>query len=522
MNQMSDFENQDEHIKAQSYAVDTSSANPQGIRGKFLTDKKKTLIKNKFKSWSISLGAHGIPRLFRAKHKSIKLMWLIFILFSISYCLLNLYRLLRVYLNYEYVTQSEVISEVPLEFPTITICDINPFTTKQAEILIEEVFQNEFNASIRNNNLSAREFLSKLEVANKRALFFSYMPEFLDDEKRKKLGFSLNDTLVECVFNLKTCDQNDFVWFYSHENGNCFSFNTGFDYNGKTTGIRSSTRPGMVNGLRLKFFQNLVDNAFSSEFETGLKIFISNNTIDPMSTEGIDVSRRMNTNIVLKKSFSQRITSPYSDCMDIHLFKSDPTNNLILVNFLERESKYSYRQKDCFDLCLQYYTQEACDCYALEFPRLNQNSTPCLNKIKTNCFNKIRDELIGNPKLKCISMCPLECNSMEYDYSLSYSEFTSKNYFQIISKDPYFKEKYFKNEPNLTYKDFEERSLSLNIYFSELKYLVMTQSIKMTFEDFLASIGGLLGLLIGVSFLSFIEIIEVFIEVLFILFLKHD
>ena len=501
--------------------------NSEGVDKKFidagfLTVKKKRLIICKLKDWSVSLGAHGIPRLFKTKSKSIKLMWSIFISISISYCLLNLYRLSKVYKSFDYTSQSEVITEIPTLFPTITICDINPFTTIESMNFIEEIFQSEFNFSIK-TSMPAKDFLAKLATANKKARFVSLLPEFGDDSKRKSLGFSLNDSLVECIFNEKMCDETDFIWFYSIENGNCYSFNSGFDRNARNANLKTSSKAGLSNGLRLKFFLKDSKNSYTSIFENGLRIFISNNSIDPMSTEGIGVSPSCNTNIVVKKSFFQRITEPYSDCIDISEFKKDLDNNLILIEFLEKKSRYFYTQKNCFDLCFQFHIVNKCKCYALDFPlNLFQNTTPCLNKMQASCYDELKDELIANPKKNCAKMCPLECNSMEYDYSLSTSEFATQGFYEIIKKDAYYNHKYFRNESNLTYELFKERSLSVNIYFSELKYLVMTQSIKMTFEDFLASIGGILGLLIGMSFMSLLEILELLAEILFILFLNED
>ena len=100
------------------------------------------------------------------------------------------------------------------------------------------------------------------------------------------------------------------------------------------------------------------------------------------------------------------------------------------------------------------------------------------------------------------------------------SDLATEQLYAILKSDEYYQRKYFKNETNLTVTSFGERYMSLKIYFGELKYLVMTQSIKMTFEDLLSSIGGLLGLLVGMSFLSLIEVFEIIIEILFILFKK--
>ena len=479
---------------------------------------KKHLILRKLSTWSQSLSAHGIPRLLKSNHKSVKCLWMIFICLSITYCALNLYRLLKAYANFDYVTHSEMITEVPTLFPSITICSINGLTTKNAENLIKDVFTNEFKLDIEHNNLTGKDFMTKLDIANKLARFHSYVAEFGDDNKRKMLGFSLSHTLLDCIYNDNPCGEGDFVWFYSIEHGNCYTFNSGTDKNGKLVHrIKTSTRSGILNGLRLSFFLSVSENKYSSKFETGLKLFIHNNSVAPMSTEGIDLKRSVNMNVVLKKSFFYRQPEPYSDCKDLTTLESGNE-----VFDLIKSSTLTYRQEDCFDLCLQYDIIQKCQCYALEYyPKLFKTKTPCLNSSQLACYTKLYAKfIVADVKEKCAFMCPLECNSMTYDHSLSMSDLATEQLYAILKSDEYYQRKYFKNETNLTVTSFGERYMSLNIYFGELKYLVMTQSIKMTFEDLLSSIGGLLGLLVGMSFLSLIEVVEIIIEILFILFKK--
>jgi hypothetical protein len=59
--------------------------------------------------------------------------------------------------------------------------------------------------------------------------------------------------------------------------------------------------------------------------------------------------------------------------------------------------------------------------------------------------------------------------------------------------------------------------LILTFFYESLSYTVIDQIPKMNMLDLISNIGGNLGLFIGVSFLSFAEIIELFIEILFIL-----
>jgi hypothetical protein len=80
------------------------------------------------------------------------------------------------------------------------------------------------------------------------------------------LGYSLEEILIECLFNNKVCDHRNFVWSYSIDFGNCYQFNTGID---QDTGehnavpIEKSFIAGAQNGLQLIFFLGQSKNRFT-------------------------------------------------------------------------------------------------------------------------------------------------------------------------------------------------------------------------------------------------------------------
>ena len=64
----------------------------------------------------------------------------------------------------------------------------------------------------------------------------------------------------------------------------------------------------------------------------------------------------------------------------------------------------------------------------------------------------------------------------------------------------------------------EKRKMTFEQIYNELKETIIEESEKMSDIDFIANIGGTLGLFLGVSFLSFFEIMEIFLQIIFILF----
>ena len=95
--------------------------------------------------------------------------------------------------------------------------------------------------------------------------------------------------------------------------------------------------------------------------------------------------------------------------------------------------------------------------------------------------------------LDCYSECPEECDSIKYETLHTFTKSSS-------------------NINNL---------VVFNIFYPSLYYTVIDQIPKMNSFDFISNLGGNFGLFIGISFLSFAEFIELFIEIILIFF-KRD
>ena len=81
---------------------------------------------------------------------------------------------------------------------------------------------------------------------------------------------------------------------------------------------------------------------------------------------------------------------------------------------------------------------------------------------------------------ECSKYCPLECDS----YS-------------------------FKTESNINY---DKNKIRLKVFYCSLKYVLIEQTQKYFLQDLIASVGGNLSILIGVSFVSLFEVIDLLTE----------
>ncbi len=134
-------------------------------KNRYNKNSKSDIIKKRISEWSKSITAHGLPNIFLSKIFIIKVLWSLAFVASISYCIINIYREIVKYVNYEYTTHLETVDEVPALFPAITVCNINPLITTDAERLVESVFKSTYNIDLSANytHLKPIELIEKLE-----------------------------------------------------------------------------------------------------------------------------------------------------------------------------------------------------------------------------------------------------------------------------------------------------------------------------------------------------------------------
>jgi len=71
-----------------------------------------------------------------------------------------------------------------------------------------------------------------------------------------------------------------------------------------------------------------------------------------------------------------------------------------------------------------------------------------------------------------------------------------------------------------TFEEIKKHFIGIYVYYNDFKYTLISEEPKTELFNFISNIGGILGLFLGISFLSFIEIFEILFEIVFILFKK--
>ncbi len=468
---------------------------------------KKEIIKKEFIEWTKNSTAHGITRvLSEEKPKLIRLMWLFLFIGSSVYCCYSIISSLIDYLEYEVLINIEVEKDILAEYPIVSICNLNQYSTNQSIEYVENVL-NENNLKFsQNQSLNEQiDFMNQIVKSN--------IKYNTSDQIKKKLTLPLDKMLISCLFAAANCSSRDFQWFYSNEYGNCFRYN--FDPSRK----RFQTRHGKYYGLRLELYVGETLNLLTTH--TGVHVFINNNTKEYLKN-GVDISTSLSTDLSLTRRSVHKLSDPFSKCIKNE--KDLNSTNSEKSEYIARTvSIFSmYQLEACNDLCIQDYIERNCNCSSLLFPQYDFLKPICSTIERLNCVQKFYFEFFDQEEniANCQSKCPIECDKESFDYLISFSDYPSKVFGDGLLKQNYVFDRFpDKNETN--FDSMKNSILSLNIFYSSFDKVVINEVESVSLPDFLGSIGGTLGLFIGISLLSLVELIELILIIFFILIKKE-
>jgi hypothetical protein len=150
---------------------------------------------------------------------------------------------------------------------------------------------------------------------------------------------------------------------------------------------------------------------------------------------------------------------------------------------------------------------------------LSNTSTPaCLIGLQLfDSLRKFARFYFQDVAIKC-SECPLECESEFYTLTTSSLDYPTKIYADMLSSQGAVLRRFNNKKP--TYQQIKQSIASININYNQLCYTQIKEAQKITAIDLATNIGGTIGLFLGLSLLSFIEILELLIEIIFVFFEK--
>ncbi|KAF2901091.1 hypothetical protein ILUMI_05094 [Ignelater luminosus] len=165
----------------------------------------------------------------------------------------------------------------------------------------------------------------------------------------------------------------------------------------------------------------------------------------------------------------------------------------------ERKLRFfkSYTQQNCLQECLLNTIFNVCNC--LPFYMLGYGDIPICGPGSLPCINNATEQYTSNGEHQKCSCLP-SCTSLEYDVEISQ---TDCDLNLVLSLNQKLKQKNLSLDIDFTSIHFS----LLTVYYKEMQFLTSERNELYGYVDFFSSTGGLLGLFIGFSATSVIEIL---------------
>ncbi len=250
--------------------------------------------------------------------------------------------------------------------------------------------------------------------------------------------------------------------------------------------------------------------------ERGIYLAVTNASSLPLTNyEGVKLAVGESTNVIVSRKLVSNLPPPYSDCrMDVT--KAQPNDSPLFKRTLVLNQ---YSVNLCHDLCLQQnFIFKNCSCYDSTLPPFNESVSFCSSQIENNCSFTVRNSFYGSFESiqTCLDECPTPCKYFEFETALSHSNYPTDYYFNLLnsskSKLNTIYQPYLKEINKTSLSDIKETVvnsiLAVNIYYKDRSYVFINENPSITVDTWFGTVGGVLGLFMGMSMLTLCELFE--------------
>jgi len=333
------------------------------------------------------------------------------------------------------------------------------------------------------NQYFAYEFTTKFEVKHEYEYTFPAITlcNYRSDQKKYPDEF-----LTYSAFNFievditKISHRTNMSKFGNKGLYKCIKINSGKNFTGNLTKLLNTKTSGIYYGLALDF--KVPEDITSSENTKIFQFSIHDNHVHPTSVD-MNMFYLLNstqTNIELQKTVSRKLGVPYNQCYDSDVYIESAVHEKI------KQNGVTYRQEICLELIQEEFITKQCNCIFFGSLRSTDEydfQVDCTVGLRKDCWER---ESMKFNYLNYTQECPLECETTLFSYS-------------VVT---------FGNTVNKT---------SARIYYNSLKYTDVLEIPKTTGIEVFADLGGTLGLFLGFSLLSFVEILDLGAQIFYIL-----
>ncbi|XP_053705555.1 acid-sensing ion channel 1A-like isoform X1 [Synchiropus splendidus] len=462
---------------------------------------------------------HGISHIFTNERVCVKrCLWLVFFLGCLSFFIYVCVDRINLYLEYPHVTKLDEVATQIMTFPAVTFCNLNAFRFSQ--VSSNDLYHAGELLALLNHRYEIRDVHlveeSVLESLKVKADFHNFKPKpFNMLEFYDRTGHDINEMLLSCRFHGSECTAADFKVVFTRY-GKCYTFNAGG--NGRPSLV--TTKGGMGNGLELMLdiqqdeYLPVWGETDETSFEAGIKVQIHSQD-EPSFVDqlGFGVAPGFQTFVSCQEQRLIYLPPPWGDCK---------------VTSMNSDFYDTYSITACRIDCETRYLVDNCNCRMVHMPGDAPYCTPELYK---ECADPALDFLVQRDNNYC--SCETPCNMTRFSKELSFVKIPSKASAKYLAK------KYNKSEQYI-----KENILVLDIFFEALNYETIEQKkayevagllgevadtticrasanksswllwLFLIFSASSGDIGGQMGLFIGASLLTILELFDYLYEVI--------
>lgn len=440
--------------------------------------------KSRFNKYIQSTTTHGVVYIFIGKSKIRRLFWLIIVLAAAIGCLFNVSNRIIFLANGPTSTRVSVVEEDSINFPAVTLCNLNLIRKSYLEStspglakLVRNIFYSQ------GDDRLCKDAIEQFELESNPVIVNESFPDLLWRGRH-----TAEETIISCRFKGQECSWRDFVPVLT-PSGVCYTFNRG-----KQAPIMKT------NGTGIRFALSLIVSIQQHEYnaalnqDAGIKISIHPQNEPPQPDElGIAIPPGKNAFIGLKQR-NTLIKNSKRKCRDGSATSS--------FNFLHGEFLYSVSA--CQSDCLRSNIANKCGCLGSGKEGTSFMYTPMKSQ-----FHNFKNCTLENICCQIVEVyqhdacdCPVACSRTQYTTGISYSEFPAKYAASDLAEN-------ISAQLNTTVNAsvFQENFLGINIYFETLSLEEQVTDNAYDIIALLSDIGGQLGLFLGASVISVFEFV---------------
>ncbi|KAG8178736.1 hypothetical protein JTE90_027054 [Oedothorax gibbosus] len=489
-------------------------------------------------NFAVQSSAHGLRRAATARSIHTRIFWVTVFMLALICCTFHCSFLVKTFLSYPRMTITEEIHADEITFPSITVCNLNIFKKsyidRQFEILRQMTQTVPHNLSVTASEIdptafcykSIDEFLYRSKTVDLSDIWMSLT---VTKDSLQKFGHQEEDLIIHCTYNARNCYNKTYSIvmvnaYPSPRYGLCHTISI------NVLPLQNVTTPGLALGLRLTLNIQREEylNLLSPEYGARLLVHPPG-TYPTLQRGGVVLQPGTKTYVSVRMRKIDRLPWPYGECT--HEFEQSP-----LVSHLRKTGQREllkhriYTYEYCQTLCRDSYLLKQCDC-SEEITQGNSTFCDPCNITQALCRTNFLRKFNRNPRSReCNKFCKPACSDIRYDLTISRSEWpNSQHQYFVLKRWPLLREKFGPMAAEGNYSSQEQESntvdmkyirsnfLRVHVFIQEMNYLSVKDVPAYSTSQLFADLGGCLGLYIGVSLLTILEVFELLKSIIIII-----